>query len=145
VAEKIADIMKSDREEIVTVRKHSGLIGWIISAYEAARKKLPEIMDVSKAPEAYDTVIVGTPVWAGTMSSPVRTFIHAYGDRIKKIGCFATRGGDRESRACNEIADLIGSQSVAVLELRKKDVEKQGFFDTECREKIEAFIQALGK
>lgn len=144
VAEKIADILKSDREEIIPVRKHSGLIGWIISGYEAARKKLPEIMDVSKTPEAYDAVIIGTPVWAATMSSPVRTFIRAYGDRFKKIGCFATRGGDRESRACNEIAEAVGRQPGAVLELRKRDVVREEIFNAECREKIEAFIQALG-
>jgi flavodoxin len=144
VAEKIADILKCDREEIMPVRKYSGLIGWIISGYEAAKKKLPEIMDVTKVPDAYDAVIIGTPVWAGTMSSPVRTFIRAYGDRFKKICCFATRGGDRESRACNEIAKVVGKQSEAVLELRKRDVEREEIFNGDCREKIEAFIQALG-
>jgi flavodoxin len=144
LAEKIVDILKCDREEILAVRKHSGLIGWIISGYEAARKKLPAIREISKAPETYDAVIIGTPVWAGSMSSPVRTYIRTYGDRCKKYGCFATRGGTRESRASNEIAELVGRQSSAVLELRKKDVESEEIFHLECREKIEAFIQALG-
>ncbi len=144
VAEKIADILNCDREEIVPLRKHTGLIGWIISGYEAARKKLPEIVDVKKSLDTYDAIIIGTPVWAGTMSSPVRAFIRAYGDRFKKIGCFATKGGDRESRACNEIADMVGRQSEAILELRKKDVEREEIFNGECREKIKAFIQAIG-
>ncbi len=41
---------------------------------------------------AYDLVVVCTPVWAGKMSSPARSFLKKYGSSIRAVAYLITRG-----------------------------------------------------
>ena len=42
----------------------------------------------------YDAIVLGTPVWWYTLTSPMRTFLRSYDlSSIKKIDAFATNGG----------------------------------------------------
>jgi len=61
-------------------------------------------------PADYDIVVVGTPVWVYTMSTPVKAWLAQNEQKIKKIALFCTNGGnpghvfeDMEA-ACGEIA-----------------------------------------
>ena len=42
----------------------------------------------------YDLVIIGTPVWAGRCSSPVRSFLLQFGEELKEAAYVITRGSD---------------------------------------------------
>ncbi|MGL4735830.1 MAG: flavodoxin family protein [Cellulosilyticaceae bacterium] len=52
----------------------------------ALTNKLPQLTQ-------YDTVIIGTPVWAGQFSSPIRTFLTQNDLTGKKVAFFACHGG----------------------------------------------------
>lgn len=41
----------------------------------------------------YDTIIIGTPVWAGSFAPPIRSFVNDYQIRNKQIAIFASHGG----------------------------------------------------
>lgn len=74
----------------------SGLIGWLRSGFQAVARTVPPV----KKPETklllsqYDLVVVGTPVWAGRCSAPVRSFLKEYGEQLKKVAYVLTRSSD---------------------------------------------------
>lgn len=75
VAEAIAERLKADMEEIRDVGSRSGVPGFFRSGYEALAGKLPEIQQVYRRPDEYDLVLIGSPVWVGRPSSPIRSYL----------------------------------------------------------------------
>ena len=73
--------------------KRGGFGGWLLSGLQAVARKVPQV----KQPETalrlkeYDLVIIGSPVWAGRCSAPVRSFLLQYGEELKKVAYMITR------------------------------------------------------
>jgi menaquinone-dependent protoporphyrinogen IX oxidase len=60
-------------------------------------------------PEAYDLVVIGTPIWVGSITPPIRSFIRRYRGMIKApIICFTTSlmGRDYSRKFKNELEGL---------------------------------------
>jgi flavodoxin len=78
-AKKVAEALQAqlgcDIEEIKTKKSYAGPIGWILAGKEASQKALPEIESIEKNPANYDLVVLGTPIWAWNISSPLRAYI----------------------------------------------------------------------
>jgi len=127
VARELAESLGADIEAIRDVRGRGGLLGFIRSGYEAVRKVLPPIQPLEKDPAEYDLAVLGTPVWGGKMSSPMRAFITENRDRFNAIALFCTQGGDTEGSTFQEMAELCGKTPVASLSLRHDDVVKNTY------------------
>jgi flavodoxin len=69
-AQAIAEALQCDIEEIIDTRKRHGFIGYMRSGFEAKFKKLTVLEETKKDPTTYDLIIVGTPIWASSVSSP---------------------------------------------------------------------------
>jgi menaquinone-dependent protoporphyrinogen IX oxidase len=54
----------------------------------------------------YDLVLIGTPIWACTMASPVRSFLQEYKEKLPRVAFFCTMGGDDASDTFSEMEDL---------------------------------------
>ncbi len=86
----------------------SGLRGWLRSGLQAMSRRLPAV----KPPETelplsiYDLVIIGTPVWAGRCSSPVRSFLVEYGNELRRVAYVITRSSDVHYEEIFEQMDL---------------------------------------
>ena len=86
----------------------SGLRGWLRSGLQAMSRRLPAV----KPPETelplsiYDLVIIGTPVWAGRCSSPVRSFLVEYGNELRQVAYVITRSSDVHYEEIFEQMDL---------------------------------------
>jgi flavodoxin len=140
VAEAIAELLSCDREEIVDTQKRSGPIGFLRSGMQAKRKSLIHIKDLKKDVSEYDVVIIGTPVWAGTVSSPVRTFVHNYKDELNKVAFFSTHGGDESQEEFSEMEHVCGSPPVCTLSLASREVEGEDYI-----KKVKDFVSNLEK
>jgi hypothetical protein len=70
VAEALAAELICDAEEIVATESRVGLVGIMRSLIEALRQRPAQIAAVRFNPSSYDLVIIGTPVWAWSVSSP---------------------------------------------------------------------------
>ena len=94
VAEYLAEYFRFDLDVIVSDSR-SGALGYVKSGYESAFGKRPPI-SFSKNPEDYDLVIVGSPIWAGTIASPVRSYL----SRCKSVdvAAFSTLGGNKPGK-----------------------------------------------
>lgn len=65
-------------------------------------------------PEVYDLVIIGTPIWVGSITPPVRSFIYRYRGLIKApIICFTTSLMSKDySRKFRDILERLGYRVV---------------------------------
>lgn len=57
-------------------------------------------------PQLYDVVVLGTPVWGGTMSSPTRTYIETNKSKFNRVAFFCTQGGSDNPRLFSDMAAL---------------------------------------
>lgn len=133
VAEDIAKILNADIDEIIDAKSRKGVIGWIIAGKDAMRKKPTEI-GFKKSPSEYDLVLIGTPVWAFTMTPAVRTYLSL--NKFRKAAFFCTYGGG-ESKTFNEM-EKSSIAPVAVFGYKDKDIGNE-----EYTKKLEEFCSKL--
>lgn len=132
LAQRISTSMKCDVEEIYERKRRKGRIGFIMGGFEAALGLKPPIDEPKKDPSGYDILIIGSPIWAGDISSPVRTYL-SRAKGIKRVAFFCTQGGTDPGKAIKSLAKLCGKEPDAVLAVREKDIpgaEIQGFLES---------------
>src|SRR5271157_938914 len=138
VAERISALLGGEIEEIHDLVKRSGLIGWLKAGRDAGSRKLTTLDTVKNNPATYDIVLIGTPIWNHTLSTPVRTYISQHKGSFKKVAFFCTAGGTKDS-PFDEMESLCGKKPVATLRLlMKQEVEKGRY-----TEKTEEFVKKI--
>ena len=124
---KIANLLKNklncDIEAIEDLNKHSGVIGWLKGGYESSQNKKAEIGSVRKNPEDYDLVIIGSPVWASKLASPVTTYVKQYKDNFKEVACFATCNARGQDGTFKQLEEITNKQLKAKMSFNKKTIE----------------------
>lgn len=82
-----------------------------VAKQEIADGTLPPINDVPDLTQ-YDTIFVGTPIWWGTMASPVRTFLTNNSISGKTVAPFATHGGGGAGTSFADIEKLATGAAI---------------------------------
>jgi len=77
-----------------------------------ARKK-PPLKPYSFNPAAYDLIVIGAPVWAGSPAPPIQTFLSDAGISGKKIALFVCHGGGKGNALTQFKAMLPGNEIIA--------------------------------
>ena len=138
VAASIAAALGADLEEILDSAERKGLMGFLRSGTEGMLGMPSAIRSPVRNPAGYDLVLVGTPVWAWSVSSPVREYLTWMGGSAKRVGFFATEGGAGGSRAFRQMEELCGKPPLQTLELTESDQSDGG-----AAARIEAFVEAI--
>jgi len=138
VAEEISKITGWETAEIIDTKNRSGVSGYFSSGREAMSKKLTELKPLEKNLADYDLIIVGTPIWAWTVSTPVRTFLENNKKDLKKLAFFCTMGGSGDEKAFLEMSSISGLEPVATLSLLTKEVMQTNF-----AEQLKTFIAKI--
>ena len=82
-------------------RSRTGFLGYMRSLLEARRKRPSVIAPGKHDVSSYDLVVIGTPVWAWSLSSPVRAYLMAKTNQLPAVAFFCTLGGKgSESSLC---------------------------------------------
>jgi flavodoxin len=123
VADKLAGRCNAEIESIEDTGSRSGMRGYLRSAYEALRKRHIEIQPVPADPAEYDLVILGTPVWAGHVCSPMRAYISAQRARFPQLAFFCTQGGSGADKVFREMAELCARQPIATVALNDSEID----------------------
>lgn len=140
IALEIAAASGADIERIEERRGRSGLLGYLRSGREAYRKQLVEIEPPSKRPSDYDLVVLGTPVWAGNVCSPVRAYVAAFKGTFKRVALFCTEGGSGAPRVFGDLAELCGLSAIATLVILEKEIKANSYND-----KLAQFIESISR
>jgi flavodoxin len=138
VAEKIAKILKADLDEIKDLTDRSGPKGWLFGGRDASRKYPTEIR-YKKDPKDYDLVVIGTPIWAWTVTPAVRTYLSQ--KKFPKVAFFATCGGSGIEKTFEEM-ERLSKKPVAKLGL-KAETFTQKLEVHAHMDKIEKFCQGM--
>lgn len=133
VAEEVAQKLGADVEEIKDSVKRTGIWGWLISGRDGMKRNLTKIRHLEKDPGDYDLVVVGTPIWAGNISAPTRTFLRAFKKNFKKVAFFCTMGGRSFENTFKEMTEEAGKEPVAELAIREKELN-QGEYESQLEE-----------
>ena len=103
----------------------TGLKGWLRSGMQAMSRRLPPVKPLNTASPLgdYELVIIGTPVWAGRCSAPVRSFLMQYGEELRRTAYVITRSSDVR---CEEVFDqmdlYVRSPRVSAVTIRPNTV-----------------------
>jgi len=136
VALAVADELGSDLEELIDKKKRRGPLGFAVAARDAALKKTTKIEEPRNAPASYDLVVVGTPVWAGTMSCAARAYLGRTKDALPDVAFFLTTAHSGIDRTFQHMKELAGKVPIATLSLRAKEVRRD-----QHRDKVKSFVQ----
>lgn len=132
IAKKIQSKLNCDIELIDDGRNYNGPIGWLKGGFNAMAKR-PSSVKIKKNPKDYDLVIIGTPVWASTMSSPVFSYLIETKDQINKLAAFCTTGGSGYNETLKDIEEVSGKKLVSKMYITAKELDTTS-------EKINSFI-----
>jgi flavodoxin len=141
VAEQVANALGADIEEVSDRANRMGRLGYFRSLFEGTFRRRSEIGPPVHELETYDLVLLGSPVWTGSVSSPVRSFIRRHRDRMKAVGFFCTCGGWRGEQAVEQMARESSKHPVARLVLRNAEVSR-GAAGPKVRDYVERIRQA---
>lgn len=139
LADTLAKELGADVEEIVDLKNRRGIFGFLSAGYSAYRRSLTNIKPPEKDPSAYDTVLLGTPIWASNITPALRTYIVQKKDALKqkRVAFFMTYSGTGLEKAMQSLTDLYGAPPAASLEI-VKGIEAGKF-----KERLDAFTAKL--
>jgi hypothetical protein len=83
-------------------------------------------------------VILGTPVWAGNICSPVRAYITAHKGNFGQVALFCTQGGSGAKKVLDDMTELCGQRPVATLAVRDVEITNERY-----AEKLNQFLGSI--
>ncbi len=140
VAVRISEELDSDIEEIFDVKSRKGIFGYIRSAFESIFKNMPKIKKTEVDPSDYDLVIIGTPVWAENMASPVRSYLFQNNDSLNRVAFFCTMLSKGSKKTFLEMEKLSEFNPLACLSLTDKGIKQEKHI-----KKVKEFIKEIKK
>lgn len=140
IAQTLAGALKCDQEEITEPRPRSGFLGYVRSLLEAGRK-LPAIIAPTKHDvSSYDLVVIGTPVWGWSVSSPVRAYLMATASQLPEVAFLCTLGGRGSESAFAQMTAVVGKKPRAVCAITQREALSASHI-----ERLAAFEKALAE
>lgn len=121
VAMQLAKKLGAHTLVIQDAQPRDGFRGYIRSVLEATRRSLPEIRHPYIDLAQYDLVVLGSPVWAGHVSSPMRRFLCDSQGNIRRVAFFCTMGGRGADTTFSDMRSLVGKAPEATLTLIRGD------------------------
>jgi flavodoxin len=138
LAREIASAMDADVEPVDDGRDRSGPLGYLRSAIEAGKKKTIDILPPAYDPTRYDLVVLGTPVWVGSLCSPLRSYMAAHKTQLPRVAFFCTQGGSGAQKAFRDMEKLCGQAPVASLAVSDSQLNANTY-----RSELEGFVRTL--
>ena len=138
VAEKVGQALGATVEELIDTKNRKGRVGLLAAGKDALAKKAVPIEPMTNDPADFDLVIIGTPVWAGTMSSAVRAFLAEHGRQIGRAALFCTTRVSGIDHTLEAMAQMCGGEVAARMGLRQKAVKKGRFSDA-----VDTFVRDI--
>jgi len=108
-------------EEIVDRQGRAGPFGYLRSFVEALKPRPADIVLSKRDASAYELVVIGTPVWAGSVSSLVRAYLVANRARLKQVAFFCSFGRRGEQLALAQMHALAGKSPLAECKITTRE------------------------
>ncbi len=100
MAELLTQHLNADLLELKPVKelKSKGFSKFILGGFQVMIGKKPELKPLNKNLDEYDIILVGSPIWAGTYTPPIKSLLEEDYIKGKKVAYFYThQGGDKKA------------------------------------------------
>lgn len=125
VGDTIAKTMGADTVELKTSKQYptAGIGKFFWGGKSVLFGETPQLVNERIDLSKYDTVIIGTPIWAGSFAPPIKSFITQYQMKGKRIGLFACHGGGGAKKCFSKLREAYPENQfigeIAFLEPKK--------------------------
>jgi len=121
VARHLAKALGADFDEIEDIRPRR-FWATLRGVLESWARGLPAIR-YGRDPSEYELVVLASPVWAMSMSSPMRAYLHEQRGQLPRVACLCTWGGaGGADRALAEMTALAGDPQAPAASVHQRDV-----------------------
>lgn len=93
----------------------------------------------SHDPAGYDLVIIGTPIWAESLTPQVKAYVKNNKSKFKRVAFYCSMGGSGGGKAFAEMKTTLGKDPVATLE-----IDDDSLYQKKHGPRIRAFVKKLG-
>ncbi len=143
VAEQIAEQLGAETEVVEESRTRPVLLvdgekpaagGAMVKAAMAAVLGMSSaIVESRKDPAEYDLVVVGTPVWAGSLTPGMRSYLKRHRKALSKVAFFCTAGDPSKLRVFKQMRRLARRDPVATLAVKSDEARGDACAGELCR------------
>jgi flavodoxin len=114
IADIIAEELKCELLELKTVEEYpkKGIKKFWVGGMSALFKKEPALKNKIQSLTEYDTIFMGTPVWAGTYAPPINTFILENKMAQKNLAFFACHGGGGAKKCFDKLEVALKDNTI---------------------------------
>nr|WP_297766291.1 flavodoxin domain-containing protein [uncultured Butyrivibrio sp.] len=145
IADELSKTLSADKLRLVPKKTlhTSGFGKFFWNGKSAVMAEKPELEPYNVDLSAYDQIIFGFPVWAGTFTPPLRTFISENKEKLKNKGfaTFACQSGAGAEKAFAKLQDCLGIDGFATTAIFIDPKEKPS---EENALKLNVFAKKLG-
>ncbi|MGE4277506.1 MAG: flavodoxin family protein [Lawsonibacter sp.] len=114
IAGKIAEIIGADRVALHPRKDYSrtGIGKYVWGGKSVLFGETPELTNDTIDWNSYDTIFIGTPIWAGSYAPPIKTFLNRYPIQGKRIALFACHGGGGAEKCFQKLRDALSQNTL---------------------------------
>jgi flavodoxin len=107
VSQAIAEALNAELVEIKETKPKRGFLTYLAGGFAAVTNKGSEINPANIDLKQYETIFIGSPIWASRPTPAVNAFIYANNFEGKSIAPFFTMGGNNSNKALENITTKI--------------------------------------
>jgi flavodoxin len=127
LARELVAALHADVDQLDDARDRCGVLGYLRCAHEALKKRTVQLRPPAYDPSHYDVVVLGTPVWAANMSSPLRSYVAAHRAQLKQVAFFCTQGSSGAEKVFRDLAELCGKTPLATLAVTDRELNSRAY------------------
>lgn len=114
VAETLKAIIGAELIELKPVKPYpTGKVSRFLSGKDAIKRATPQLEPYDFDADAYDTIVIGTPVWAGKPTPPINTFLKENDLSGKRTCFYASSSGGNAENCIAEMKAMAGADDDA--------------------------------
>lgn len=138
VASDLASLLSCEVIELFDVQDRAGITGYLRSLRDVLFPRRTSYGPPLDALTDYDLVVIGTPVWAGSPSAPIRSFLLDHAAELRQIAFFGTCGGRGLERTFRKMREIVGRAPIATLGFTREALKAP-----KSREMLTTFVSEI--
>ena len=137
-AEALAAMRDWRLAEIVEPAPRTGFVGTLRCVVDSLLRRRVPIHYRGPYPGSYTTVVLISPVWAGRMAAPMRSFIAKHAAELPNVALLTVMGGRGAPEVVAEAGRLLGRSPILSTAFTTREIE-----DGSGTARLSAFADAL--
>ena len=138
LAKAIAERLDADLEQLMITGEESGTRGYLRCALDGLLGRHVDLALPLHNPNVYDVVVIASPVWSGSLSSPVRTYLTAQDGRLRRVALAVSNRGGSVQHVVTQLRRLTGLPPIATMAVSNSELETPVL-----RHRLDRFVRAI--